>query len=128
MRTLHAVASLALVAALAPTTGCYLGRSKATKRGAYVANGLLVAAGAVMVATAFADDADCDNVGCGLGSAGAAYVGYLLGGGGLLGIGINLLVPTKADTPVTSRSAAPTANAVYTVTAPGLAPATVQMR
>ncbi|MDX2086294.1 MAG: hypothetical protein SFX73_00535 [Kofleriaceae bacterium] len=128
MRALHAIASLALVASLAPSTGCYFGRSPQAKKGGYVANGLLVATGAALLVSAFLDDSECESVGCAFGSAGDAYFGYLLGGVGAVGIGINLIVPTKVAAPDPSSPVPPTATAAYTVTAPGLAPATVQMR
>jgi hypothetical protein len=131
MRTSSAVAALALVASLVPTTGCYFGRSKEAKRGAYVANGALIAAAGVALAAAALDSDDgCEGDGCAWNALGKGYatmaIAGLLGGGGILGIGINLLVPTK-DAPKPAPPVAPTVTS-YEVTAPGLAPAVVQLR
>lgn len=127
MRTSRAVVVLALVASLLPTTGCYFGRSQAAKRGAYVANGMLIAAAGITLAAAALDSSEDESAwnALGKGYATAAIAG-LMGGGGVLGIGVNLLVPTQDD-PKPAPPVAPTVTS-YEVTAPGLAPASVQLR
>ena len=126
--------SFLTVAAIVPVWGCYFGRSSTAKQGAYVANGMLVAAAAAVYVSAWLGDdseVDCPDVSCAASAAGEGYatlaVVGVLGSIGLAGIGVNLLVPTTADTATTTGTAVPDSSS-YVVTAPGLAPAVVKLR
>ncbi len=107
--------------------GCYFGRSPSAKRTGYVTNGAAIVLGAVIVAGAIADNNKCsssdfvtDCSAAGATNAIAATLGAIVAGVGLIGVGINAVVPTEPE---------PARQAVTgQVTAPGLKPATIHLR
>lgn len=107
--------------------GCYFGRSPSAKRTGYVTNGTALVLGSLIVAGAIADNNKCGSsdfvTDCSAAGAMNAIVGTLgaiIAGVGLIGVGVNVAVPTepepKQPRQVTGR-----------VTAPGLKPATIHL-
>lgn len=132
MRTQKALATLALVAALAPSTGCYFGRSSRAKSGAYLANGALVVVGGSLLASTGGNDCPPDgDISCGVSQgivdSGVASVGALLLLGGAIGFAANLVTPTTHPAPAPMPPSTAPAPTTCTLTAPGLTPATLTL-
>lgn len=121
-----------ILCALVSTSGCYFGRAKTAKTGAYVANGTAMALGSFFVASA-ALSGDCPagaDVSCGVGSgagkAGALLLGAVVIAAGGLGLLINAIVPTRRDPAIAPPPA--TTGGSATIMTPGLPETAIELR
>lgn len=93
---------IVLVALLAVlTNGCYFGRSPGAKGSAYFANGAAIAIGGLLVLsdTDRSQPSECGADGCHDFGGGGVAVGLPLLAVGVLGVVLNLAVPTRRPAP-----------------------------
>lgn len=131
MRTTALFATFAL--ALTTASGCYMGRTKSAKTGAYVMNGVVAGLGAILIASpAGHHDNSNEDVSGGfslsLRDDAKATIGTMLVVGALVAATATFLAPTLEDAPRTPAPLTMQPAQRGTVTAPGLTPATVTLR